>query len=193
MAVFGLAAADGTAEEAPIRFIEQGVVGMGELFLGIWQNAPVWVWPLFFVLLLIGSLASRTRQSSIVPYFFYPLFGLVAANAVSGLVHVPANWITFGAGFALGVVLAFRWQDGLILQKTGMKMWLKGERLTLVILMVIFFSNFVNGVVEATTPDTRGALWFTLAFAGVIGACSGSFTGRAARVVTLRSRVATPA
>lgn len=163
---------------------------MGELFLGIWQNAPVWVWPLFVVLVVIGILATRNRQSSIVPYFFYPLFGLSAANAINGLVHMPANWLTFGAGFLIGALLAFRWQDGLILEKTGMKMRLRGDRVTLVVLMAIFVSNFVNGVVEATAPDLRNAFWFTLALAAVIGACSGSFTGRALRVVTLGNRAA---
>lgn len=163
---------------------------MGELFLGIWQNAPVWVWPLFVVLVVIGILATRNRQSSIVPYFFYPLFGLSAANAINGLVHMPANWLTFSVGFLIGALLAFRWQDGLILEKTGMKMRLRGDRVTLVVLMAIFVSNFVNGVVVATAPDLRNAFWFTLALAAVIGACSGSFTGRALRVVTLGNRAA---
>ncbi|MGB7243716.1 MAG: hypothetical protein WBC93_16735 [Sulfitobacter sp.] len=163
---------------------------MREVLLGIWQNAPVWIWPLFFILLLIGFLAMRTRNSSIIPYFFYPLFGLSAANAISGLVHVPTSWTVFAVSYLVGVALAFRWQDGLILQKTGWTMRLKGDRITILILMLIFFSNFVNGVVEAVAPQMREMTVFTAIFASVIGMCSGSFTGRALRVITLRGRSA---
>lgn len=161
---------------------------MNDILLGIWQNAPVWVWPLFFVLLAIGILAMRSRNSSIIPYFFYPLFGLTAANAVAGLFNVPTNWIVFAVSYVVGVALAFRWQDTLILYKSGWRMKLRGDRITLLVLMTIFFSNFVNGVLEAVSPQTLQSLAYTLIFAAIIGACSGSFTGRALRVVTLKTR-----
>lgn len=161
---------------------------MKSVFLGIWQNAPVWVWPLFFVLLALGMLSMRDRNSSIVPYFFYPLFGLSAANSIGALLHVPTNWAVFGAAYAIGMAVAFRWQDGLILMKAGRKMRLKGERMTLVILMTVFFSNFVSGVFEAVRPELRGHIAFTVIFATLVGLCSGSFTGRAVRVISLRGR-----
>lgn len=162
---------------------------MSGILLGIWTNAPVWIWPLFFVLVFIGIMAMRTRNSSIIPYFFYPLFGLSAANAIIGLAHSPAKFVIFGACYVIGAAIAFRWQDGLILHKTGWKMRLKGDRITILILMAIFFSNFVNGVVQSVSPQLAQMLAFTIIFAGVIGACSGSFTGRALRVLTFRSRV----
>jgi hypothetical protein len=161
---------------------------MSEIFVGIFQNAPVWVWPLFFVLFAIGLFAMKTRNSSIIPYFFYPLFGLTAANALLGLGHVPTNWIVFGCSYIVGVATAFRWQDGLILEKQGWTMRLQGDKITLFILMLIFFSNFVNGVFEAVAPQVSGTILYTITFAGVIGLCSGSFTGRALRVVTLGDR-----
>ncbi len=68
---------------------------MSDILIGIWQNAPVWVWPLFFVLLAIGLIAMKTRNSSIIPYFFYPLFDLTAGNDIAGLVHSPMNWLVF--------------------------------------------------------------------------------------------------
>lgn len=163
---------------------------MGQVLSGIWQNAPVWVWPLFFVLLTIGLLARRDRSSSIIPYFFYPLFGLSAANAIQGLTHVPTNWITFAAAYVIGMAIAFRWQDSLILQKSGWTMQLRGDKGTLVILMTIFFSNFIGGVLQAVAPQVLDAMAYTLVFAAIIGACSGSFTGRALRVISCRVRPA---
>ncbi|MDU9004101.1 hypothetical protein [Sedimentitalea todarodis] len=61
------------------------------------------------------------------------------------------------------------------------------------ILMLIFFSNFVNGVVQAVGPQLLEATAYSVGFAAVIGLCSGSFTGRALRVVTLGDRGASPA
>lgn len=161
---------------------------MGQLFLGIWQGTPIWVWPLFGVLLVIGFMSMRDRKSSIIPYFFYPLFGLSAANAISSLVHTPLNWIVFGLAYLVGLAWAFRWQDGLIIRKTGWKMQLRGDRITLLILMIIFFSNFVNGVVAAVSPHLREEILFTIIFATIVGACAGSFSGRALRVITLKQR-----
>ncbi|WP_424988027.1 hypothetical protein [Microbulbifer sp. S227A] len=161
---------------------------MDRIILGIWQNAPGWVWPLFLVLLAVGLLSMKSRRSSTIPYFFYPLFGLSAAGSVGGLVHVPLNWVAFALCYLLGMGLAYRWQDGLILQKTGRRMQLKGDRITLAILMLIFFSNFVNGIVEAVGPQFLGAVMYTVVFASIIGAGSGSFTGRALRVITLGER-----
>lgn len=163
---------------------------MVQFFVGILQNAPVWVWPLFFALLVVGLRAMNTRNSSIVPYFFYPLFGLVTANALMGLGHTPINWIVFACFYVVGVATAFRWQDRLILEKNGWTMRLQGDKITLCILMLIFFSNFVNGVFEAVAPQVSGTLLYTIIFAGVSALCSGSFTGRALRVVTLGDRAA---
>ncbi len=161
---------------------------MSEIFVGIWQNAPIWVWPLFFVLLAIGVLAMKTRSSSIVPYFFYPLFGLTAVKALMGLGHIPTSWIVFASFYMVGLTVAFRWQDGLILEKKGRMMRLQGDKMTILILMLIFFSNFVNGVFEAVAPHVLSTLLYTVIFGGLIGLCSGSFTGRALRVVTLGDR-----
>ncbi len=155
---------------------------------GIWNNAPVWVWPLFFVLLAVGLLAMRTRSSSVIPFYFLPLIGLVSLSAVNKLAHVPGNWLSFALGYLLGMVLAYRWQDRLILGKSGGVVRLAGERVTLVILLTIYFSNFANGVIGAVAPDLRGMLVFTLLLALVLGACSGSLAGRALRVITLKDR-----
>lgn len=130
----------------------------------------------------------RSRESSTIPYFFYPFFGLSAAGSVGGLFHVPANWVVFAIFYLIGMGLAYRWQDSLILKKHGQRMRLKGERITLAVLMLIFFSNFVAGVVEAIAPQLLEALLYTFVFAAIIGFCSGSFTGRALRVILMGER-----
>ncbi|MDU9004102.1 hypothetical protein [Sedimentitalea todarodis] len=83
---------------------------MDRIVVGIWQNAPGWVWPLFVVLVVIGILSMKTRDSSTIPYFFYPLFGLSAVGSIGGLVHVPTNWVVFGFSYLIGIPLA-GWPD----------------------------------------------------------------------------------
>ncbi|MEP3347527.1 MAG: hypothetical protein ABJN34_08320 [Litoreibacter sp.] len=162
---------------------------MGNILLGIWENAPVWVWPLFVVLVIVGVMAMRDRKSSVIPYFFYPLFGLSAVNAVGGLSHVSVSWAAFGISYLIGAAGAFKWQDGLVVERIGWKMTLKGDRVTILILMLIFFSNFVNGVLGVVAPQVQAGLSFAIIFACVLGAGAGSFTGRALRVITLKGRV----
>lgn len=160
---------------------------MKQIILGIWQNAPIWVWPLFFILVIIGILSMKDRRSSIIPYFFYPLFGLSAANAIASLYHSPEKWVSFSIAYLIGMGLAFRWQDGLITSKSGWFITVKGDRITLLILMSIYFSNFIGGVLSAVAPTTLDYVAYTVIFASIIGLCSGSFTGRAIRVVTKKS------
>lgn len=159
-----------------------------QILLGIWQNVPVWVWPLFVVLLAIGIFSMRDRSGSVIPFLFYPLFGFTSLGAITALTHTPLNWITFGIAYLIGAILAFWWQDGLVLSKDRWRVRVRGEKITLIILMAIFFSNFVNGVIEAVAAHIRSLPFFTLIFAGLIGACSGSFTGRGLRIITLSSR-----
>lgn len=80
---------------------------MSEIFPGIWRNAPVRVWPLLAGLVFIGLNAMRTRRSSAIPCLLLPLPGLLAANSISGLVHVPGNWPGFASGYLAGAALAF--------------------------------------------------------------------------------------
>lgn len=166
---------------------------MKEFAFGIIQNTPIWVWPLFFFLVFVGLKAMRTRNSSVIPYFFYPLLGLIAVNAKLGNGQVSTGWLVFAFSYLIGVVVAFRWQDGLIMEKSGWNMTLRGDRITIVILMLIFFSNFINGVLGAIAPHFVETMAYAIIFGAVVGACSGSFTGRTLRVITLGERSAATA
>ncbi len=156
---------------------------MRETISGIWTNAPVWVWPLLVLLVALGLLSMRTRTISIVPFYFLPFIGFLSFRPIAGLAHQPANWITFLAAFALGAALFFGLQKRLKLDKTARRVTLKGEALTLITLMVIFWSNFASGVFDAVAPQAKQAILFSIVFSALIGLCAGSFLGRSFRVL----------
>ncbi|QDZ01106.1 hypothetical protein FQ775_12365 [Nitratireductor mangrovi] len=165
---------------------------MIDIGIGVWRNAAIWVWPVFLVFLAAGLWSTRTRDSSVMPYLFSPLLGLLPANAIDALPHFPANWLAFACAYVIGAAFAFRWQDDLILHKHGRHQRLQGDRVTLFVLMLIFFSNLAAGVVSDLAPQFRQMILVTVAFAGVTGACSGSFAGRALRVLSRRRRAIPP-
>ena len=154
----------------------------------IFTETPVWVWALLGVLLFVGLRSLKTRETSAIPYFALPFLGILAASTVGGLQHAPLNWVCFGVGYVAGAVPAFSWQDGLILAKAGQRMTVRGEPVTLVLLLVIFGSNFVFGIAEATGSSFLQGTGFTIILAALLGAGSGSFAGRAVRVISIPQR-----
>ena len=69
-----------------------------------------------------------------------------------------------------------------------MKLCLKGEWLTLSALMLIFWSNFTEGFLRATSPEVLEQTKFTIIFAAVVGAASGTFKGRAIAMLRMQDR-----
>ena len=155
---------------------------------GVWENAPIWVWSLLVVLIVIGVMASRDRRSSAIPYFFLPLLGLLSLGSIRDLGFMPFNWVSFALFYTLGAIWGHWLQDRLVLGKNGMRLNLAGEWWTLLVLMLIYFSNFMRGMMSVVSPETLDSLIYTLVFAAVIGAASGSFLGRGLAILRMGRR-----
>lgn len=151
------------------------------MFKQILTGAPIWVWPLLLGLVLLGLKASKDRRALCLPSYFYPLLGLLSVSAVRGLGVGGLVWLGFAVAYLIGAVLGHRFQGQKIMGKTATHVSLKGEWLTMVVLMVIFWMNFVGGVVEAVLPLAFASLWFKSGFALVAGLAAGSWMGRALR------------
>ena len=154
-----------------------------EIAAGIWENAPVWVWPLLLLLLALGLLSTRTRRSPIALMVLLPLLGLLSVNAILGLPQASFALLPAFGGYALGTVWAFRRQKRWILGFERGFVRLRGEWLTLITLMLVFWSNFTAGVAEAIGGDIYQSPLFSVLFALIIASVSGTFLGRTARVV----------
>lgn len=150
---------------------------------GILTGAPLWVWPLFLLLVFLGYRASKPRRIPIIVMCILPLLGLISVNAVSSLPHQPIGWWCFGVGYSAGVALAYLLQSKWIIAKHGRYVSLAGEWFTMLRLMTIFWMNFASGLVSAINPQMYSSTEFTVIFALVVGWASGGLLGKALKVI----------
>lgn len=148
---------------------------------GILTGAPIWVWPLLIVLIVLGVIASRDRTRLVMPMYFFWLLGAISLNAVSALAADAVVWVGFGLAYLVGAGLGFQFQKTIIVRKFERQISMKGEWVTLVVLMAIFWMNFVGGIVQAISPEAYGSFTYHIIFATVAGLVAGSFLGRSLR------------
>ena len=148
----------------------------------ILTETPVWVWPLFILLVVLGLRARHERMVPIALFYTLPLLGLSALNAVSGLSAGTAIWAVFAAAYGVGAYGGYLVQRHWVLGRVGTKVRLSGESLTLTMMMLVFGANFVGGFLEAVAPQIYAGPLFQGIFATVVAVSSGSFAGRALRV-----------
>ena len=78
---------------------------------------------------------------------------------------------------------AYALQNKWLLGKHGRIISLSGEWFTMLVLMVIFWMNFAGGMMKAISPGIYLTQEFIALFALLVGAASGSFLGRALKVL----------
>jgi hypothetical protein len=69
-----------------------------------------------------------------------------------------------------------------LLGREGRRVRLKGESLTLLVMMVVFWANFAGGLTQAIAPQIYNDTGFHAVFAFILALSTGSFAGRALRV-----------
>lgn len=153
----------------------------------ILSGAPIWVWPLLVFLIYFGLKATSKRTVTVWPMYILPLLGFLSVNAVNGLSPSKSIWIFFGLAYFIGIGSGLWFQRGIIAGKIGLTVTLAGEWVTLSILMVVFWMNFVGGVMRVVAPDIYANASFHQAFAAIAGLAAGSFLGRAAQVFSTKT------
>lgn len=153
-------------------------------------NAPLWVWPLLALLISFGFVATRERTTLIAPLYGLPLLGILSFNTVNGLTPDASVWVLFFGAYVIGAWYGFVFQESIILYKSRTHVTLSGEWLTMVVVMVIFWMNFVGGAMQAVAPAAYASLTFQAIFASIAGLTAGVFLGRATRLITSPSEVA---
>lgn len=132
--------------------------------LQIITKTPIYVWPLFVVLLLGGLKARKTSVMPLavlllIPSLFlswslFSFFGKYAADPLAILFWV----VCLGAGFAIG----FSHMQSLKLQfdKKKKKVQMPGSWIPLMLSMSIFTSKFSIGMMSSMMPHLNGSLLF---------------------------------
>ena len=151
----------------------------------ILTGAPIWVWPLLALLVFIGLRATQPRTFPAWPLYFLPLLGLLPVNAVNGLSPAPMIWVAFLCAYGAGVAFGYWFQARVVVSKTAKDVSSRGEYVTLIALMVVFWMNFVAGLFQAVAPAMYASSGFHMAFATLAGIAAGSFGGRALRVLLM--------
>lgn len=146
-------------------------------------RAPIWVWPLLLWMIWEGVSCMWRRTVAVWVYWMLPFFALLS---VRGRLQAEAPEIdlpVYIAAYALGLVLGHWFQGRVLVERSARHVVVKGEALTLIMLMTIFWMNFARGVIEAISPDLLLDPLMIAVLAGISGAASGQFAGRALRVL----------
>ena len=148
----------------------------------IFSAIPLWVFPLLFGLVWLGSRATRDRW--VQPWLVYalPLLGVLSLSRAQGLaaaeIALAALLAAYAAGAALGYLVQPRW----ILARRPAQVHLRGEWVTMVTILGLFTLNFATGMAQGIAPALAQGGGFAAIFGVLAGLLSGSLLGRALRV-----------
>jgi len=155
---------------------------MQQMISGIINGTPIWVWPLFLVLVMLGLRATKRRIVPAWIFYLMPLLGLLAINGVYQRGGTLVIWLVFALAYGAGIVLGYIKQQQWLISKQGGRVELRGEWVTLLTMMVVFLANFVAGFVAAVSPQLYASQSFVVVFVAMTAMASGVFFGRAWRV-----------
>lgn len=151
------------------------------------SNVPIWVFPLFVLLLALGFRASKDRKVPVLVISAMPLLGILTVRNILSL--SPPSWIWLIAAFAYfcGVLFGMKVQHSLIGERTKRFAVVKGEWMTLTAMMLIFCAGFANGFLAAIAPFVTSSSIFLVLFVVTTCAPAGHFLGRA--ITTVRTKI----
>jgi hypothetical protein len=159
--------------------------------MSILLKAPLWVWPLLVVLIVLGLRSTRPRELSDSSFFVWPaimtalsVYSIAATYGAHPL--ALASWLLgMIAAIVIGRMLPFRSGTARYDEKMG-TFHVPGSWMPLVLLLAVFWSRFAIGIVKARFPHVIDTPQF-LASAGLaLGLCSGSFAARSLALMSLR-------
>jgi hypothetical protein len=164
------------------------------MLLQILKGTPTWVFGLFFALLAIGVLQSRSRtvgvgRLAILPAAFiaFSLFGVVTAFGAQ-----PVELIAWAAGIGTAVLLGrlLRPLPGARWDASSGGFHVPGSWTPLALMMTVFFARYAIAVSMAMNPGLAREAVFEAGASLVYGLLSGAFLARALRVLALRPAAA---
>lgn len=166
-----------------------------EAVVPILRGTPIWVWGLLVALVALGVSQLRERTASLTRVSLLPLVMTIlsVSGTFSALVATPHRaiailaWLTAAA---LAFVLLARGQSTAQYDPARGVYRLPGSVVPLLLILGIFLVKYVVGVDLAMEPQLAQNTPYVLCVAGLYGAFTGVFVGRAARLWRLALRPA---
>ncbi len=156
------------------------------MLLQILAHTPKWVFALFAALLGLGLSQLLTRRPGLSRITLlaagmtaFSLYGTVSAFAA-----VPTALIAWLAGAATVILILLNRPvpAGTSYDAASRRFTVPGSAVPLALMMGIFFTRYVVGVILAMQPAHANDVAFALAASALYGAFSGVFAARAARL-----------
>jgi hypothetical protein len=143
--------------------------------MSVLLKAPIWVWPLLAVLILLGVQSARPRTLSGAAVFVWPV--MMTMLSVYGLVSTyranRAAWESWLFGFvaAIAIDIIFGRGGGAVLYDAHTRRFeVPGSWMPLALILTLFCTRFAIGVANARFPQIVG----TPAFLATVGLASGA-------------------
>lgn len=153
---------------------------------------PLGVFPLFFGLIWLGHRASRDREVSTTLIYALPLLALLSLNRALSLPESEAVLSAMIPAWTVGAFWGYRAQKHWAIRKSEGRVQLRGEYVTMGVLLGMFTVNFVAGALRDIAPEIIESLGFSLGFGGLSGVLSGTFFGRALRIARMPDSASVP-
>lgn len=151
-----------------------------QFFSEIVVSTPIWVWALLVFVVYLGVKRSRprtVRPEMIVGFSLIFVLITLGRLAQSGFALAPVFGVVTGALFGAVVVLVLRPARGTRRLADG-RLHLDGEWASLLLLLAIFVSNYVHGVMGDIAPAVEATVAAQFSFALINGITSGFMIAR---------------
>lgn len=159
------------------------------MFRQVIVNTPVWVWALLAFLIYRGMRAAVGRETKLKTIFIIPAIMLVLslqgiATTFGMDARAAASWLLcMIAGTGLTWHL-FRGDSIAVYPERGV-IFQQGSWTQLMLMMGIFFTKYVLGVMLALDPGHKQQVLFATVVCALYGLFNGIFIGRVLRIVTV--------
>lgn len=154
-------------------------------------HTPLWVWPLFVVVLLLGARNLWTRERPLTPMFILPavllifaLYNLTASNADLTLV-IPAFIVSLGIGVGVGWNLVPK--NVVALHDRG-TIRVPGSVAPLLVVIAVLILRYVIGYTYARWPELRADPALALEFSATGALLAGIVWGRILKLAQIYRR-----
>jgi hypothetical protein len=166
-----------------------------EAVVPVLRQTPLWVWGLLVGLVALGASQLRDRTASLVRVSLMPVAMTVFSvsgtfSALAASPHRAQALVAWLAAAALAFALLAR-GDARAQYDAARRLYrLPGSAVPLLLIAGIFLVKYVVGVDLAMAPQLVRDAGYALSVAGLYGAFTGLFVGRAARLWRLPLRAA---